>query len=357
MHIKEIIFTILLFCSLQLFSQTPKYSNEFLSIGVGAKALGMSNSCIAGVNDVTSGYWNPSGLVNSGSEMEVGLMHSEYFAGIAKYDYIGFLKRIDQNSTAGISMIRFGVDDIPNTTELIDAQGNLDYDRITSFSAADYAFLASYARKMRVPGLSVGANAKVVRRKVGEFGGSWGFGLDAGAQYAMSEFKFGAMIRDVTTTFNAWSYDLSDQVKETFIITGNEIPENSVEITLPKLLLGASRGFKFGNDFAVTPELGLDFTFDGKRNVLISAKPVSIDPHLGIELGYKQIVYVRTGVGNFQKVKDIDGKSSLNFQPNIGIGLQIKRFSIDYALTDIGDASVALYSNVFSLRFNLNFKK
>ena len=39
----------------------PKYSNEFLSIGVGASALGMSNSVVAGVDDVSSGYWNPVG--------------------------------------------------------------------------------------------------------------------------------------------------------------------------------------------------------------------------------------------------------------------------------------------------------
>jgi hypothetical protein len=44
------------------YGQAPKYSNEFLSIGVGARALGMSNSCVAGVNDVTSGYWNPQAL-------------------------------------------------------------------------------------------------------------------------------------------------------------------------------------------------------------------------------------------------------------------------------------------------------
>ena len=43
-------------------------------------------------------------------------------------------------------------------------------------------------------------------------------------------------------------------------------------------------------------------------------------------------------------------------QPNIGLGLKIKSVSLDYALTDIGDNSVALYSNIFSLKFDL-FKK
>ena len=69
----------------QVFAQTnaPKYSNEFLSIGVSARALGMSNSVVASVNDVTGGYWNPAALNLIQSDIQLGLMHSEYFAGIA----------------------------------------------------------------------------------------------------------------------------------------------------------------------------------------------------------------------------------------------------------------------------------
>ncbi|HNA59388.1 MAG TPA: hypothetical protein PLJ43_14750, partial [Chitinophagales bacterium] len=63
----------------------PKYSNEFLSIGVSAQALGMSNSVVAGVNDVTSAYWNPAGLMLVEPDIQLGAMHAEYFAGIAKY--------------------------------------------------------------------------------------------------------------------------------------------------------------------------------------------------------------------------------------------------------------------------------
>jgi hypothetical protein len=41
-------------------------------------------------------------------------------------------------------------------------------------------------------------------------------------------------------------------------------------------------------------------------------------------------------------------------QPNFGIGVKIKRISIDYARTDIGNQSIALYSNMFSLRLDIN---
>lgn len=340
------------------YAQAPKYSNEFLSIGVGARALGMSNANTSFVNDVTSGYWNPAGLAMIPSKYQVGLMHSEYFAGIAKYDYGAVAVQIDDKSTAALSIIRFGVDDIPNTTELIDAQGNIDYDRITTFSAADYAFLLSYARKSKIEGLRYGGNVKVIYRKVGSFAHSWGFGLDFGVQYDLKNWHFGAMARDVTSTFNAWKYNLDDNMKEVFIRTGNEIPENSLELTLPRLNLGASRSFVLPKKFSALVAIDLDMTFDGKRNVLIRSNPLSIDPHAGLEFGYNDIVFLRGGFGNIQKETDMDGKKKISFQPNIGVGIVIKKIvAIDYAFTDVGNASIALYSHVFSVKLNINRKK
>jgi hypothetical protein len=164
------------------------------------------------------------------------------------------------------------------------------------------------------------------------------------------------MARDVTSTFNAWSYNLSDQTKAVFVSTGNEIPSNSVEITLPKLLLGAARKFDFTPKISLLAEVNFDATFDGKRNVLIKSKAMSVDPHFGLEASYMNLIYLRAGVGNYQTYTDATGKQINTFQPNIGVGVRIKSVSIDYALTDIGDQSVALYSNVFSLRVDINKK-
>jgi hypothetical protein len=337
---------------------TPKYSNEFLSIGVGAAALGQSNSMVAGVNDVTAGYWNPAGLTDIKDFLQIGAMHAEYFAGIAKYDYIGIAKPIDDKSTAAFTFLRFGVDDIPNTTQLIDASGNIDYDKITTFTAGDYAFLFSYAREMPIEGLSIGGSFKVIYRHVGDFARSWGFGIDAGINYKLGEkWRFGALVRDATSTFNAWSFNLNDQMIETFQQTGNAIPQNGLEITLPKFILGAQFKTKIVKEFYVSSEINLDLNTDGRRNVLIRTSPISIDPHLGIEIGYGKWVALRAGFGNLQWIKNTDLTESLTFQPNIGIGVGFKSIRIDYAFTDIGDASVALYSNVFSLRFGLSDPK
>lgn len=342
-----------------LFGQIAKYSNEFLNVGVSARALSMANANVASANDVTAGYWNPAGLLFQQSNLQLGLMHAEYFAGIAKYDYIGASKRIDSNSVAGLSFIRFGVDNIPNTLELVDANGNVDYSRIKSFNAVDVAVLLSYARTMpKLKGVKLGGNFKVIRRKLGDFGGAWGFGLDLGAIYDYKKWRFAAMGRDITGTFNAWSYSLTDEEKNTFEVTGNEIPSNSVEVTVPKLILGASRQFMVWSDrISILAELNLVNTFDGKRNTVIKTNVWSMEPMLGTEIGYKNIVFLRGGIGNIQKALNAKGNAyTTTMQPNIGAGVKYKIFALDYAYTDIGDRSLALYSHIISLKIDINKK-
>jgi hypothetical protein len=126
-------------------------------------------------------------------------------------------------------------------------------------------------------------------------------------------------------------------------------------LTLPRLILGAHRKFELGEKgFSIAPEINAAITTDGRRNVLISAKPFSIEPYMGLQFGYKDIVAVRMGVGNMQRVTNFDESKELNIQPNIGIGFRISAVHIDYAYTNIGGLSAALYSHVISLKIHLN---
>ena len=332
------------------------FSNEFLSIGLGARAQGMANSYIASSNDVYSLYWNPAGLNSMEGDMQIGYKHAEYFAGIANYDFAGLSIKNKDSSTMAFGVIRFGVDDIPNTLYLIEPDGTVNYDNITLFSVADYAFMGSYARRFKK--LDIGGTVKVIHRRVGPFATAWGFGLDVGAQYHLSErVTIGAMGRDITSTFNAWSMNLTEEEREVFNDTGNEIPENSIEITLPKVLLGVNYNQPIGDNFQLLSELGFDLFFDGQRNSLISSKTLTIDPHIGLELGFKNILFLRAGVGNLQEEETFDptqsGKNT-TFQPNVGAGVKLKYFAIDYAFTDVGNSSVAPYSHLISLRFDLD---
>ncbi len=333
---------------------TPKYSNEFLNIGVGARALSMGNTQTSFVDDVTSAYWNPAGLLNIQSDYEVGLMHSEYFAGIGKYDYVGFATKIDSNSVFGITGIRLGIDKIPDTRFLFDASGVLNYDNVRFFSAADHAFLFSYAHRYK--DWNFGGSAKIIYRNVGNFADSWGVGIDLGIQRKWENgFYFGASVYDVATTFNAWSIN-SSLLEETFVQTDNKIPLQSVELTLPKTNIGGAYEFSLKEKVYFLCALDAQVTFDGKRNTLIKSNSASIDPRVGIEMSYKKIFFLRGGVTNYQEIKDFDKSTYVSVQPNFGVGVKIKGVSIDYALTDVGDIGEVLFSNIFSLKIDFNKK-
>ncbi len=342
-----------------LFSQA-KYSNEFLTIGVGARAQAMSNSVVSNVNDVTAGYWNPAGLVEIEAPFQVMVMHSELFAGIAKYDYVGIAKPLnkEKKSAIGVSLVRLGIDNIPNTLNLVGADGSINYDNITEFSAADYALFLSYGREIR-PGLTGGGSVKIIRRVIGTFGNAWGFGLDLGVKYKRKNWKFGLMARDITSTFNAWSFNSTQQQRDVFIQTGNDILESSVEITRPRIILAAAWEKSIGEKFNLLIEGNFDFTTDGQRNVLISSKSINIDPHAGFEVGYKDFIFLRGGVMNFQQIKFNagDDRTYLSAQPNFGLGIKLGNLTIDYAYTNIGNVSEVLYSNIFSLKLDFKSKK
>ncbi len=329
-----------------------KYSNEFLHIGVDARAFGRSGAVVASVEDATAGYWNPAGLARLEARYDFALMHAEYFGGIAQYDYFGFASPVDAVSTVGVSLLRFGVDDIPDTSELIDADGNVNYDRIKLFSAADYALLLSYARKSpSVEGLSYGANLKLIYRMVGSFADAFGFGFDLGAQYHTENWQFGAVLRDAPSTFNAWSISTTAALDSTLAATGNEAPENAIELTLPRLVLGLGHRVRWGDRFGLLSEINAEMTFDGPRNSLVSADFGNIDPALGVEADFRQMVFLRVGVGNFQRSTLFDGSRQWLWQPNLGLGFKYRGLSVDYALTDLGDQSSALYSNLFTLKY------
>ena len=327
-----------------------------MNIGVDAAALGMANTVTANTTDVNAVYWNPAGLMNLETK-ELSLMHASYFANIAQYDFAAYAAPIDDQSAWGISAIRFGVDNILNTTQLIDTQGNIDYNRVSLFSTADYGFTFSYARKLRFKDFNYGINAKVIRRIIGNFASSYGFGFDFGLQFKHNNWKIGLMLRDITTTYNTWNVDEDEFKTIQNAIPGQnqDLPETT-EITLPKAQFGLSKKYEFHNQMTLLAAMNLNMQFT-QTNDLISTKTLSATPALGFEGGYNELVFVRLGVGNFQNITQIDNTKKIGFEPNIGLGFKYKGIQIDYALTNLGGQSAGLYSNVFSAKINLDIFK
>lgn len=353
---KKILLVLFIFSG--IFSEAQivrKYSNEFLNIGAGARGLAMGGAVIASQSDVYSPMWNPAGLIGIDRDWQAAAMHAEYFESIAKYDYIAFAKPIDnKGGVFAISIVRLGVDNILNTTQLIDAEGNIDYDKITSFSQSDYAALVSYAFRPGDHRLAVGVNAKLVYRNVGKFASGYGFGFDVGVLYnADNGISYGAMLRDATTTVNFWT--VNDKELST-VVNGEEFnpaPKDKLEITMPKLNVGISKNFELNRDLELLPEVGLNVDF-AKTAALISTDFASITPYAGAELKFQNMIFVRLGVNRFQTITDIeDLKRKVSFQPSAGIGIKYQGLTLDYAITNSGIGGSNFYSNFFSLKLDM----
>jgi len=347
------------------FAQFVEYSNEFLNIGAGARGLAMGSAQIASVKDGTAGYWNPAGLVGVKGDVTVDLMHAEYFSGIGKYDYGAIAVPIQDNKrTLGLSVLRFAVDDIPNTLFLVQPDGSVNYNNIQSFSSADYAVLLSFAQNVKESkdmNVSFGLNAKIIYRKVGSFATAYGFGIDAGVQAHGERWHFGAVAKDLTSTFNAWTFHFTDAQKQVLYLTDNDIPVKSTEITAPSLVVGGGYDIRVSRSINISPEASFNVTFDGKRNTVIAGNTISLDPHIGVEASIKNVFFIRAGITNFQQgLADGDTLNQRRvwiYQPSLGAGFKIKSITIDYAFTNLANQSSPLYTNVFSLRFGLKGKK
>jgi hypothetical protein len=346
-------------------SQFRKYSNEFLNIGAGARGLAMGGAQVSSAKDETAGYWNPAGLTGIKDHPSIGLMHAEYFSGIAKYDYLSAGIPIQDNRRAlGISILRFAVDEIPNTLNLVEPDGSINYNNIKTFSVADWAVLLSFAQNIKTTenrNISFGVNAKVIYRKIGSFATAWGFGLDAGLQFHGKRSHIGVVARDITTTFNAWSFKFTEKEKEVLYLTKNEIPVRSTELTAPRLIVGGGYDFNLGKSVSLMAEANLDVTFDGKRNTVYSGNTVSVDPRIGLEANIKNVFFVRAGIANFQKALSdgdtLNQKKVWIYQPSAGAGFKIKSVTIDYAFSNLANQSNPLPTHIFSIRLNLAGKK
>ena len=358
--IKSAVYCSLLVCS-QAVAQdfSPKYANEFLNLGVGADALGMGSAVVADVQGLNAGVWNPAGLLQQTQTNELGLMHASYFGGLAAFDHVGVSRRLPTQTVVALNMLRLGVDNIYNTSQLIDNQGNIDYSQLQTFNSADYALIGSIAKPTKMSNLSIGLSAKIIYRHIGNFAKAYGFGFDAGLQYRPSAFwSVGLTLRDATSTFSAWTYNLSPEMQAAFLQTNNEIPQNGIEQMLPRMVLGIAGRLPLKTEkYKVGGQLNLELTTDGERNTIVSGKVFSLDPKAGLYLTYQNKLTLRTGVSQLQYFYDFDNVKKWGMQPHLGAGVVLQNWYIDYAFTRLGLGGEGYFTHLFSLKWAFSARK
>lgn len=286
-----------------------KYAGEFLSLGAGARSAGIGGAGVALSNDVTAGYYNPANLSRI-LYPQIAVFHESRFAGLFNYDYGAGALPIDSLQTVAASIIRFGYGEIKDTRNaLIDRDGNgeineddrIDPNRIRIGSAADWAFIGSYARTINER-LSVGGNIKILYRTILDTS-AWGVGIDIGARYVPVEnLTLGATLFDATKSTMAWE-------------TGHQ------EFIVPSLRIGGMYDLKIGEKHEIVPTLDAILRFEGRHETtMLDLDFASVDIAAGLEYGYNDKVFARAGYTELGQL-------------TVGAGIKLPKLNIDYAFT------------------------
>ena len=296
-----IIVTVLAFLTLSASSVVAanKYAGEFLTHGVGARALGMGSAFVAVADDVTAGYWNPAGVADA-TGRAVQLMHSETFGDIVNYDTGAYVHPIENGGVVAVTVVRLAIDDIP-FTDFEEDEDRIYYDaaRITWESDSETAMLITYARAAS-DALRLGANLKLIRKSIADYT-CYGFGFDLGAKYDFWRgATIGANIQDATTTFLSWDTKERERI-------------------LPTAKLGVAYRMDVPSmDGVVTLAADADFRFENRQTAdEYHVGAISADTHYGVEFLYRELLGVRTGLATGQMTA--------------GAGVTLGSFTIDYA--------------------------
>lgn len=337
--------------------QEAKYGGDFLSIGSGARPLGMGGAFTAVTDDVLAGYWNPAGL-SAVENWEFAYMHSERFSGVVGYDYGAVAMPVQgSDGVVGLSFFRQGVDGIKNTLHAWDPEQNRPKSDPTSymteFSTSDMALLVSYADRL-TDRWRWGVTAKTVHSRLGPFANSWGYSMDAGLQMIGKRYRFGLTVMNITTLMKFWNVDQNELQELTSFInpeTGKPetLPEGTNEYVKPSLKMGVSRSFDFG-DLSLITAFDTDILFEGRDVYYLSVGNISFEPHIGAEIGYKGLVFLRSGITDIH----LDDRNNIYLAPTLGTGIKVGSFMIDYGFSSFaGIVSDLGFTHRISLQLTL----
>jgi hypothetical protein len=320
LHPIPILLVVVLALAFPIRGRADKYAAEFLRIGVGARALGMGGAFTALADDGSAAYWNPAGLLSL-ERSELLFMHAEQFGNLATHDFFGYVQPLAgegsaPSSAVGLSVIRYGVDDILITRDAWDDlngngrpdPGEVDSSRFRKGSDVEWGVLFSYARSAG-DRLDLGGNLKVVRQGLLR-NTSFGMGVDLGILYRLNrDFALGVRLADITTTQISWDTGTREVVNPSMTLGGRwtrSVPGLRGEITLA---------------------CDLPMTFEGREKASqVSAGTVGTDLQGGFEYWYSRAIALRFGTSAGEWTA--------------GGGLRYRGFGADYAILphdDLGD--------------------
>ncbi|MFN3694511.1 MAG: PorV/PorQ family protein [Ignavibacterium sp.] len=166
----------------------------FLTIGQGARSIGMGSASVGVTNDVSSIYWNPAGLTKA-EGVQIMFDHTMWIADI-RYNFLAASYNLGDLGTVGVSFLSSNIGEMKVTTvEQPNGTGE-------TFSANDMSISLAYAIQL-TDRFAIGFNPKFIYQGIWKMSAT-AFALDLGVQYvtpfddavlAMSISNFGTKMQ------------------------------------------------------------------------------------------------------------------------------------------------------------------
>jgi hypothetical protein len=301
-------------------SGTGTTAAAFLEIGVGARAMGMGGAYTAISDGPTAMFYNPAAIVwMDGYQAE--FMHNEWFVGTS-HDWLGFVSPLPFfNSSLGISFtsLNYGEQKV-RTAERPEGTGEL-------YDALDFAVSLTYAAAL-TENFSLGLTGKYIQQQIWNMSGSTA-ALDLGVFYkppveglslGMSITNFGSEIglsgRDLDTTVDPDpDHENVDRVPATLKTDTYPLP----------ILFRAGISYEFQM---------LEFTSVLLSTDLLHPTNTTESVNVGIELGFREVVFLRAG---YENLFESEAENGLTLGAGVDIYLS-NNFGVraDYAYGDWG---------------------
>ncbi len=333
-YFKIITIIICLFSFVTLFADSGGKGTagaKFLSIGVGSKAIAMSDAFVAVANDVSALYWNPAGISFLSKNM-IMLNHTDWVADI-NHDYFGAAFNIGGQNHIGISFTFLGMPDQEVYTVQSPEGTGLKY------GASSFALGFSFARSL-TERFSLGITAKYIKEQIWEAQAS-NIGFDLGILYnvGVEDLRIGMAVLNLGPTMQFSGKSLESRV-------------DPADWPLSKEPLGfelQSQEYNLPLHFSLGLSKKIDITDNSKTIVAISLNNGN-DTGESYSVGFDYIwndIGLRAGYrSGYEDVGDVAGLSfGAGYKLNVGNSFLAV---VDYSYYNLG---ILESVNRFSIQF------